>query len=117
MAAPSITSLSPTSGTAGTTVTITGTSFGATQGSSTVTFSGTNAGTATTWSDTSIVIAVPHASAGAGNVVVTVGGLASNGSAFTVVGWLSRTNFQPSDKLHADDLNHLHSMTGLGAGT
>jgi len=45
-----VATLSPTSGTAGTPVTITGTNFGATQGSSTVTFNGT-AATATTWSD------------------------------------------------------------------
>ncbi len=42
-AAPSISSLSPTSGAVGTAVTITGTNFGATQGTSTVTFNGTAA--------------------------------------------------------------------------
>ena len=75
--APSITSLSPTSGAVGTSVTIAGTNFGATQGTSTVTFNGT-AGTPTSWSATSIVVPVPSG-ATTGNVVVTVGGVASNG--------------------------------------
>ena len=74
---PTITSLAPTSGPVGTAVTITGTNFGATQGTSTVTFNGTTA-TPTSWSATSIVVPVP-AGATTGNVVVTVGGLASNG--------------------------------------
>src|SRR6266699_3314321 len=81
--APSITSLNPTSGVAGTSVTITGTYFGATQGTSTVKFNGTTA-TPTNWSATSIVVQVP-AGATTGNVVVMVGGVASNGVSFTVV--------------------------------
>src|SRR5439155_1319936 len=79
---PTITSLTPTSGPVATPITIAGTGFGATQGASTVTFNGTTA-TPTSWSATSIVVPVP-AGATTGNVVVTVGGLASNGSAFTV---------------------------------
>jgi hypothetical protein len=81
--APSITSLNPTSGVVGTSVTITGTNFGATQGASTVTFNGMSA-TPTSWSATSIVAPAP-AGATTGNVVVTVGGVASNGVGFTVV--------------------------------
>src|SRR5207247_3270923 len=77
---PTITSLSPTSGPVATSVTIAGTTFGATPGSSTVTFSGT-AATPTSWSATSIVVPVP-AGATTGNVIVTVGGLASNGGSF-----------------------------------
>jgi hypothetical protein len=79
---PTITSLNPTSGGAGASVTITGTNFGATQGSSAITFNGT-AGTPTTWSATSTVVPVPSG-ATTGNVVVTVGGVASAGSTFTV---------------------------------
>src|SRR5438045_140725 len=78
----SITSLNPTSGVLGTSVTITGANFGATQGTSTVKFNGT-AATPTSWSATSIVAPVP-AGATTGNVVVTVGGVASNGVSFTV---------------------------------
>ena len=80
--APSITSLSPNSATLGTSVTMSGANFGATQGSSTVQFNGTSA-TPTTWSATSIVAPVP-AGATTGNVVVTVSGVASNGVSFTV---------------------------------
>src|SRR5882762_1186692 len=79
---PSITSLSPNSGPVGTSVTVTGTNFGASQGTSTVTFNGT-AATPTTWSATSINVPVP-AGATTGNVVVTVGGTASNGVSFAV---------------------------------
>ena len=79
---PSITSVSPSSGPVGTSVTITGANFGSTQGSSTVKFNGTVA-TPTSWSATSIVATVPSG-AGTGNVVVTVGGQASNGVSFTV---------------------------------
>ncbi len=79
---PSITSVSPTSGATGTLVAITGTNFGASQGTSTVTFNGT-AATPTSWSATSIVAPVP-AGATTGNVVVTVGGIATNGPLFTV---------------------------------
>src|SRR6267142_56183 len=79
---PSITSLNPTSGPVGTSVTITGTNFGASQGPSTVKFNGTSA-VPTSWSATSIVAPVP-VGATTGNVVVTVGGAASNGVSFTV---------------------------------
>jgi hypothetical protein len=81
-AVPSITSLSPVSGTVGTAVTITGSNFGSTQGTSTVRFNGTTA-TPTNWSSASIVVPVP-AGATTGNVVVTVNGVASNGQTFTV---------------------------------
>src|SRR5439155_354465 len=79
---PSITSLNPTSGVLGTSVTITGANFGASQGTSTVTFNGIGA-TPTSWSGTTIVVPVPSG-ATTGNVVVTVGGVASNGASFTV---------------------------------
>src|SRR6266550_838132 len=80
---PTITILSQTSGPAGASITITGTNFGATQGTSTVTFNGITAAAASAWSPTSITVSVP-AGATTGNVVVTVLGTASNGSAFTV---------------------------------
>jgi len=79
---PNVTNLSATSGTVGTPVTITGTNFGSTQGTSTVSFNGTTA-SATSWSATSIATAVPSG-ATTGNVIVTVSGIASNGSSFTV---------------------------------
>ena len=81
--APSITSMSPSSGAVGTAVTITGANFGATQGTSTVMFGGVKA-TPTSWSGTSIVAPVPAGTV-TGSVVVTVGGRASNGLSFTVI--------------------------------
>src|SRR5204862_8210868 len=81
-AAPTITSLSVTSGPVGTSVTITGTNFGATQGSSTVKFNGTTA-TVSTWGATSITVTVPSA-ATTGNVVVTVSHVASTGKSISV---------------------------------
>ena len=80
--APNIASMNPTSGAVGTSVTISGVNFGATQGTSTVKFNGITAAP-TSWSATSIVAPVP-AGATTGNVVVTVGGAASNGVSFTV---------------------------------
>ncbi len=82
-ASPTIAGLSPASALVGASVTITGTNFGSPQGTSTVTFNGTSATTINSWSATSIAATVP-AGAITGNVVVTVSGVASNGSAFTV---------------------------------
>jgi Bacterial Ig-like domain (group 2)/IPT/TIG domain/Abnormal spindle-like microcephaly-assoc'd, ASPM-SPD-2-Hydin/Galactose oxidase, central domain len=82
---PNITNLSTSSGIAGTVVTISGSGFGTSQGTSSVAFSGA-AGSPTTWSSTSIVVPVPSAAtAGNGSVVVTVDSVASNASSFAVV--------------------------------
>ena len=81
-AGPGISSLSPNSGAVGTSVTITGTNFGSSQGTSSLTFNGV-AGTPTSWSSTAIVVPVPTG-ATTGNVTVIVGGVASNGVNFTV---------------------------------
>ena len=80
--APQITSLTPNAGKVGSTVKIIGTNFGPTPASNTVTFNGTNT-TVTSASTTELVVTVP-VGATTGNVVVTVGGLASNGVTFTV---------------------------------
>jgi Purple acid Phosphatase, N-terminal domain/IPT/TIG domain/Fibronectin type III domain len=76
----SITSISPTQGTTGITVVITGTGFGATQGSSTVTFSDKLA-RISAWSSTSISAVVPD-NAGSGLVIVTINGAQTNGVYF-----------------------------------
>jgi hypothetical protein len=80
---PVITVLNPNSGVVGSSVAIIGTNFGSTQGTSTMTFNGTAATSISLWSSTSIVAVVP-VGATTGNVVVTVGGVASAGAAFTV---------------------------------
>src|SRR5712692_8401653 len=80
--APVLTSLSPTSGPVGISVTITGTNFGQTQGSSIVSFNGTPAN-ATSWSPMSVVATVPN-SATTGNVTIKVNNLTSNNLQFSV---------------------------------
>src|ERR1051325_599678 len=95
--APSISNVSPTVGPAGTSVTITGSNFGATQGSSTVKFNGVTA-TPSNWSNTGITSPVP-AGATTGPVVVTVNSVASNGVTFTVadVGSIAGTISKATD--------------------
>ncbi|MHB8780194.1 MAG: IPT/TIG domain-containing protein, partial [Candidatus Geothermincolia bacterium] len=69
-------------------VALTGTGFGATQGSSYVSF-GTEAATVyTSWSDTQIVCQVPVASPGVVSVTVTTSGGTSNGKDFTVTAYM-----------------------------
>ena len=82
----SITSLSPNRGSVGTSVVITGTGFGAMQGTSKVTFNGSVA-QVSTWSATSITAIVPP-NATSGLVIVTVGGAQTNGLSFKVGGKL-----------------------------
>src|SRR2546425_1939583 len=114
--APSITSLNPTSGLVGTSVTIAGANFGATQGTSTVTFKGT-AAAPTSWSATSIVVPVP-AGATTGNVVVTVGGVASNGVSFTVtVPAPSITSLNPASGLVGASVTIAGANFGATQGT
>ena len=74
---PTISSITPGSGTIGAAVTIAGTNFGATQGTSTVTF-GPAAATVTGWSDTSITVTVPKGVSGVTTLKVsTAAGVAS----------------------------------------
>ncbi|HEY6506403.1 MAG TPA: IPT/TIG domain-containing protein [Vicinamibacterales bacterium] len=72
-AAPTITSVSPGSGTTagGTSVVITGTGFTGTTGAASVTFGGTNAASYTVNSDTQITATTPAHAAGTVDVVVT----------------------------------------------
>lgn len=80
---PSITSLSPSSGLVGDSITINGSNFGPTQSNSTVTFSDVTA-TVTSWTPTALTVTVPSGAI-TGQVVVTVGGLSSSGVNFTVL--------------------------------
>jgi YD repeat-containing protein len=81
---PAISTLTPTSGPAGTSVTIAGSNFGSTQvsGNTKVIFNGVTS-SPYSWSDTSIVAPVPPNLA-TGPVVVSVRGAVSNGVTFTV---------------------------------
>jgi hypothetical protein len=114
--APSITSLSPTSGLVGASVTVTGANFGAAQGTSTVTFNGVTA-IPTNWSASSIVVPVPTG-ATTGNVVVTVGGIASNGVSFTVtVPAPSITSLSPTSGLVGASVTVTGANFGAAQGT
>lgn len=109
---PTISTLSTNTGAVGAAVTITGTNFGATQGTSTVAFNGTPATSITSWSDTSIVAAVPTG-ATTGKVVVTVNGVASAGASFTVPGSPEIDNLNPAYGLPGSSV----TITGLNLGT
>jgi hypothetical protein len=108
---PSLTSLSPTSGPSGTAVTITGTGFGSTRGSSTVTFNGTAATSFPTWNATTISTTVPSG-ATTGPVVVTVGGVPSNRVNFAVQG---TNSFSFTGSLNTG--RYAHTATMLNNGT
>src|SRR5437660_7565507 len=84
---PSVAGRSPTLGAVGTSVTVTGSSFGATQGTSTVSFNGALATSITSWSDTQIIALVPTtAASGTSPVVVTVNSIPSlSNIVFTVI--------------------------------
>ncbi|WP_173221573.1 IPT/TIG domain-containing protein [Paenibacillus alba] len=110
---PSVSSLSPVSGAAGSSVTITGTNFGSTQGASTVKF-GAIAAAVTSWSSTSIQATVPSGlAAGSYNVVVTVNGTASNSQAFSV----TSSGGVAVSKLYVNTGGVLSAAAGTGATT
>jgi IPT/TIG domain-containing protein len=83
-AAPALTSINPTSGYPGTQVTLTGTAFGASQGSGSVWLGSKLAGSIVSWSNTQIV-AVVASGAASGSAQVQQGGVWSNSIAFTVI--------------------------------
>src|SRR5947207_2218589 len=107
-AAPAISSISPTSGTVGTSVTIYGSGFGSSQGQSTVKFNGTG-GTPTSWISTRIIVPVPT-NATSGTIVVTVSGVASNGASFNVTPNI--TSLSPSSGLVGTSI----TISGSGFG-
>lgn len=81
---PGITSVSPTTGAVGSSVTISGSNFGTTQGTSSVRF-GTATATVSSWSATQVVATVPNVM-GAVALTIVVGGISSNAATFTVAG-------------------------------
>jgi hypothetical protein len=87
-AAPAISTISPTVGPVspvGSPVTINGSGFGTTQSDSIVTIGGFTT-TPTSWSDSRIIVPVPGAlMPGFMDVIVTVGGTASNAASFLVI--------------------------------
>jgi RHS repeat-associated protein len=78
-----ISTITPTTGPVGTQVTLTGTAFGSSQGTSVLSFNGQPAASITSWTNTQIVGTVP-VTAATGPAVVTIGGVNSNTTLFTV---------------------------------
>jgi IPT/TIG domain len=74
---PLVSGVTPTFGTIGTSVTISGSHFGSSQGANTVNFNGASASSISSWSDSQIVAAVP-ANASSGPVSVVVNSIESN---------------------------------------
>ena len=83
--APKITGLSVNSGAVKASVTISGQNFGTSRGSSTVAVNGAAVTTYGTWTATSVKVDVPLAAITKGDIVVTVGGVKSNGWPFVVI--------------------------------
>ena len=84
---PALVSRSPSSGKVGAQVTLSGSGFGATRGSSCVSFEGTQVaeGDYVSWSDTAIVCRVPPMAAGTVQITVTTLAGTSNALPFTVL--------------------------------
>jgi RHS repeat-associated protein len=110
---PAILDIQPNGGAIGSTVTIDGANFGATQGASTVTFNGT-AATPTSWSDAQIVTTVP-AGARTGDVVVTVNGTPSTSTPFSV--WASISNVSAPSGAYGYPVTITGTGFGLTQGT
>ncbi|MFH1150204.1 MAG: IPT/TIG domain-containing protein [Actinomycetota bacterium] len=89
--APSISGLSPSSGTRGSAVTILGSGFGASRGSSVVRFGSRACASSDylAWSSTSLRVKVPSGVGGRPQVTVTTGGGTSGGVAFSVIPQIS----------------------------
>jgi YD repeat-containing protein len=106
---PTILALSPSNGAPGTSVTITGFNFGDSQSSGAVTFNGVSS-SPTSWNSQTIIAPVPVGTT-SGPVVVTVGGVASNGYPFTV--GASVSNVTPT----AGGIGTPVTITGTGFGS
>ncbi len=86
---PFVTGVTPLVGTNGTSVTVAGSNFGSSQGSSTISFNGAVASSVTNWNGSQIVAIVPSsAPVGTGPVTVTVNSISSpntSASQFTLI--------------------------------
>ncbi|WP_345718827.1 beta strand repeat-containing protein [Kineosporia mesophila] len=117
VAAPTVTAVSPTTGstTGGTTVTVTGTGF---TGASSVSFGGTPAtGVITVSSDTQITAVSPAHAAGPVDVTVTApGGVSATSAAdrFTFVAPPAVTGLNPSGGAAIGSLTQVVTITGTG---
>ncbi len=105
---PQISGISPNYGGPSALIEISGTGFGAIQGNGRVTV-GTARAYVASWSNTAIAILVPS-NATTGNLVVTAGGVASNGVPFTFYPHPAITGFSPSGGAVGTSV----TITGIG---
>jgi IPT/TIG domain/Beta-propeller repeat len=111
VAAPNLTTISPTAGAAGTQVTFSGSGFGASQGTGNVLL-GTAFAAIVSWSDAQIVATVVPGSS-SGTAQVLQGGIASNPVSFTVSGsGPTISSVSPSTALAGTQV----TVTGSGFG-
>jgi hypothetical protein len=108
---PTITSITPTSGVAGTQVTYTGTNFGSTQGSGSVWLGSKLAGSIVSWSNTQIVATVASGSV-TGSAQVQQNGVWGNTIAFTVTS-PNLTGVSPTTARAGDQI----TLTGTNFGS
>jgi hypothetical protein len=90
---PTVTAFTPTSGAAGTSVTVTGTNF---TGTTSVAFNGTNASGFTVNSDTQITVAVPNGATTGAISVTNPAGTGTSSASFTVFQTPTVTSFTPT---------------------
>jgi photosystem II stability/assembly factor-like uncharacterized protein len=103
---PTISSITPSSGSIGSGVTINGTNFGTSQGTSTVKF-GTTTASVTSWTATQIIATVPSITAGSYTIsVITTAGTAN-----------SSTQYSVSSTTYPDPLPALYKTTVSGTIT
>lgn len=113
---PVITGISPSSGSTGTSVTITGSGF---TGATTVNFGSTNATSFTVNSDSSITAVSPAIAPGTINITVTTaGGTSIAGAPSQFTGLITPTTWNPSDKTASVTLsnNNLTASTTASPG-
>jgi RHS repeat-associated protein len=94
----SVNSISPTLGAVGSSVTISGAGFGATQSDSTVSFNGVSAST-TAWSDTQITAVVPSG-VPSGPIYVEVAGVIAQGPSFSPTSFLTLTDSKGNQSIY-----------------
>jgi RHS repeat-associated protein len=106
---PAIATVSPVGGPVGTQVTVSGSGFGATQGS--LTFSGTAATSISSWSDSQVVAAIPSG-ATTGAVKVVNGGVNSNTNVSFTVANMTVDSVSP----HGGPTGTQVTISGVGFG-
>jgi hypothetical protein len=113
--APSLTSVSPTTARAGDSITLTGTNFGASQGTGSVWLGSKLAGSIVSWSNTQIVATVASGAV-TGNAIVQQGGVWSNSIALTVL-TPTLTSIDPDTARAGDSITLTGTNFGATQGT